>query len=269
MAEQSAPIGFDDPDRDVPAPGEGLVVEVEGFEGPLDLLLMLARTQKVDLAKISILALAEQYLGFVEEARKVRLELAADYLVMAAWLAFLKSRLLLPKQEIAPEEVSGEELAAMLAFRLQRLEAMRAAVASLMKRPRLDIEVAARGAPEGIRLVRSSTYTATVYDLLKAYTDQRRKTMRGTVTIKKRYVWSVKEARNRLEQLLGKLGPRTDWVVLDRYLERFLAVEADRRTALASSFGALLELAREGYIDLRQDRPFAPIFVQASGRAEA
>ena len=246
----------------------GLVVDVDGFEGPLDLLLMLARNQKVDLAKISVLALAEQYLSFIEESRQIRLELAADYLVMAAWLAYLKSRLLLPKVEIKPEEVSGEELAAMLAFRLQRLDAMRVAVAKLVRRPRVGIEVFIRGAPEGIRLVRRSAYTATVYDLLKAYSDQRLKTTRGEVRVPVRLVWSIKDARLRLERLLGKLAGFGDWVSLDSYLETY-ATGGDRRTVVASSFGALLELAREGYIGLRQDRAFAPILLQATDRRSA
>ncbi len=247
----------------------GLVVDVDGFEGPLDLLLMLARNQKVDLAKISVLALAEQYLSFIEEARQIRLELAADYLVMAAWLAYLKSRLLLPKVEIKPEEVSGEELAAMLAFRLQRLDAMRVAGRAIWCGGHaLASRSFVRGAPEGIRLIRRSAYTATVYDLLKAYSDQRLKTTRGEVRVPVRQVWSIKDARLRLERLLGKLAGFGDWVSLDSYLETY-ATGGDRRTVVASSFGALLELAREGYIGLRQDRAFAPILLQATDRRSA
>jgi segregation and condensation protein A len=238
------------------APGEALVVGVEGFEGPLDLLLALARTQKLDLTHISMLALAEQYLSFIEHAERLRLELAADYLVMAAWLAYLKSRLLLPKEEIAPEEVSGEELAAELAFRLKRLEAMRQAGARLMARGQLGRDVFQRGMPEGVTVETESRYGATVYDLLKAYADHRRSTVRPQMQIKKRFVWSIKEARKRLEELIGRAG---EWAALDRYIERYLIGPAERRTAIASSFGAILELVREGALELRQQQPFGPI----------
>ena len=238
-----------------------LVVDLDGFEGPLDLLLALARTQKLDLAKISMLALAEQYIAFIEQAGQLRLELAADYLVMAAWLAYLKSRLLLPKDETKPEELPAEMLAAMLAFRLQRLEAMRAASAKLLNLPRLGITVAARGMPEGVRVHRESLYTASLHDLLSAYADQRRRTAKGRVTIKLRQVWSIKDARVRLERLLGELARADSWVGLDTFIERYTLTPAERRTALASSFGAILELAREGAINVRQERAFAPIEV--------
>ena len=164
--------------ENMPAPGEAFVVDIDGFEGPLDLLLALARTQKVDIAKISILALVEQYLGFIAQAQQLRLEIAADYLVMAAWLAYLKSRLLLPKDKDDADTASAEELAQRLAFRLMRLEAMRGTAATLMTRRRLDRDVFARGLPESIKVSRDTTYTATVYDLLKAYADQRKRTVR-------------------------------------------------------------------------------------------
>jgi len=160
-------------DGHAPGAGETLVVDVEGFEGPLDLLLAMARTQKVDLARISVLALAQQYLDFISAARRLRLEIAADYLVMAAWLAFLKSKLLLPAEPSAEGEQSGEELAQLLAFRLKRLGAMRDVAAQLMTRKRLGRDVFARGMPEPIRITRNSTYDANVYDLLKAYSQQR------------------------------------------------------------------------------------------------
>jgi segregation and condensation protein A len=244
------------------APGEALVVDVEGFEGPLDLLLALARTQKLDLTHVSMLALAEQYLTFIEHAERLRLELAADYLVMAAWLAYLKSRLLLPKEEIAQEEVSGEVLAAELAFRLKRLEAMRQAGGRIMARSQLGRDVFARGMPEGVTVVTDSRYSATVYDLLKAYADHRRRTFRPQMQIRQRFVWSIKEARKRLEALIGRTG---EWAALDRYLERYLVGPAERRTAIASSFGAILELAREGALELRQREPFGPIEVRRPG----
>ena len=167
-----------------------MIVDVEGFEGPLDLLLMLARQQKVDLAKISILALADQYLGFIEEARKLRLELAADYLVMAAWLAYLKSRLLLP--EAAPAEgPSAEDMALALASRLRRLEAIREAAGKLMERPQLGRDVFGRGDPEPIAEVKRPEWTATLYDLLTAYSQQRQRTALSRVRFKKRTVWSL------------------------------------------------------------------------------
>ena len=190
-------------DGQAPSAGETLVVDVEGFEGPLDLLLALARTQKVDLARISVLALAQQYLDFINEARRLRLEIAADYLVMAAWLAFLKSKLLLPAEQDEDGEPSGEELAQLLAFRLKRLDAMREAAAQLMTRKRLGRDVFARGMPEPLRISRKSTYQADLYDLLKAYAQQRQRTAVRTWQVRQRTVWSLKEAREELERLLG------------------------------------------------------------------
>jgi segregation and condensation protein A len=250
---------WDDP-ADLPGPDEALVVNLEGFEGPLDLLLALARTQKVDLARISVLALAEQYLAFVERALKLRLSLAADYLVMAAWLAFLKSRLLLPRERGAEDQPSGEELAARLAFRLMRLEAMRDAAGKLVTRNRLGRDVFARGQPEGVRTIRVRKYTAMIFDLLKAYADQRKKTVRRVHVVPRRTVWSIKEARDRLEALLGERPP--EWVHLDAFLQQYGALPDIARTARASSFGATLEMAREGLVELSQAGPFAPIFMR-------
>jgi segregation and condensation protein A len=252
--------GWDDP-ADMPNADEALIVTLEGFEGPLDLLLVLARTQKVDLAKVSVLALAEQYLAFVERALKQRLELAADYLVMAAWLAFLKSRLLLPKEPSnEDEQPTGEELAARLAFRLKRLDAMRSAAGQLMTRKRLGRDVFTRGQPEGVRTIRVRRYTAMIFDLLKAYAEQRRRTVKRVHVVPRRTVWSIKEARQRLEALLGE---RTDeWVHLDTFLRQYGAVPDIARTARASSFGATLEMAREGLIELSQAEPFAPIYLR-------
>src|SRR5262245_28882785 len=246
---------------DIPSGDEALIVNLEGFEGPLDLLLVMARTQKVDLAKISVEALAEQYLAFVERALKLRLELAADYLVMAAWLAFLKSKLLLPKEPGTQEEqATGEELAARLAFRLMRLDAMRNAAGQLMTRKRLGRDVFSRGSPEGVRTIRVRKYTAMIFDLLKAYAEQRRRTVKRVHVVPRRTVWSIKEARARLEALLGE---RTDeWVHLDSFLKQFGAVPDIARTARASSFGATLEMAREGLLELSQAEPFAPIYLR-------
>lgn len=240
-------------------PGDTLVVDVEGFEGPLDLLLALARTQKVDLAKISVLALAQQYLDFIAEARRLRLEIAADYLVMAAWLAFLKSKLLLPAEKDEEGEPTGAELAALLAFRLKRLHAMREVSAQLMTRKRLGRDVFARGTPEPIRITRKSIYEANVYDLLKAYSQQRQRTAIRTWQIRQRTVWSLKEARAELERLLGIA---CDWAPLDQLLAEFLVEPELRKTALASSFTATLEMTREGALEIRQAKSFAPLLIR-------
>ena len=245
--------------EEAPGEEEALVVALEGFEGPLDVLLVLARTQKVDLAKISVLALAEQYLLFIAQAQKLRLELAADYLVMAAWLAYLKSRLLLPRDS-GNDQPSGEELAARLAFRLQRLEAMRGAAATLMTRKRLGRDVFGRGMPEGVRTIRVRQFTAAIYDLLKAYAEQRKRTVKRVHVVPRRVVWSIKEARDRLQALVGKCD--ASWVQLDSFLQQYGAAPDIARTALASSFGATLEMAREGLVELSQAEPFAPIYVR-------
>jgi segregation and condensation protein A len=246
-------------DGHAPGAGETLVVDVEGFEGPLDLLLALARTQKVDLARISVLALAQQYLDFINEARRLRLEIAADYLVMAAWLAFLKSKLLLPAEQDQDGEPSGEELAQLLAFRLKRLDAMRGAAAQLMTRKRLGRDVFARGMPEPLRISRKSTYQADLYDLLKAYAQQRQRTAVRTWQVRQRTVWSLKEARDELERLLGMT---CDWAPLDQLLAEFLVGPELRKTALASGFTATLEMTREGALEIRQAKVFAPLLVR-------
>ncbi|AQZ52022.1 segregation and condensation protein A [Martelella mediterranea] len=251
---------------EVRAAGEAvLVIDVGGFEGPLDLLLHLARTQKVDLARISVLALAEQYLAFIESARRIRIELAADYLVMAAWLAYLKSRLLIPKRP-SDQEPSGEDMAATLAFRLKRLEAMRDAASQLVNRNRLDRDVFRRGAPEHIPDETGSSYMASLYELLDAYANMRQRAAVSEVTIALRHVWSLTDARELLQGLIGEIG---EWTALDRYLLRYLTRPEDLRTAIASTFAASLELAREGRLDLRQDEAFAPLMMRRGrGRSE-
>lgn len=241
------------------------VVDLDGFEGPLDLLLELARRQKVDLAKISVLALAEQYLAFVEEARKVRLELAADYLVMAAWLAYLKSRLLIPDQTKG-DEPPAAELAAALAERLKHLEAIRAAAEKLINRPRLGRDMFGRGAPERIETVTTQKWDASLFDLLSAYARQRQTQALSRVTLKRRVVWSLAEAREALERLAGVAS---DWTVLDQFLIDFCVDPAMHRTVRASSFSASLEMVREGHIEIRQDGAFAPIWVKAKAPAQA
>jgi segregation and condensation protein A len=274
MSAMETPAGEDPQDHDATLEwesgaaeieaGDRLVVDVEGFEGPLDLLLTLARTQKVDLAKISVLALAQQYLDFIAEARRLRLEIAADYLVMAAWLAFLKSKLLLPAEPSEEGEPTGAELAALLAFRLKRLDAMREVSAQLMTRKRLGRDVFARGLPEPIRVTRQSVYDANVYDLLKAYSQQRQRMAVRSYRMPPRSVWSLTEARVELERLLGMT---LDWAPLDQLLAEFLVEPELRRTALASSFTASLEMTREGALEIRQAKSFAPLLVRRRERA--
>jgi segregation and condensation protein A len=243
---------------------ETLIIDVEGFEGPLDLLLELARQHKIDLAQVSILALVDQYLAFIDQARKMRLEIAADYLVMAAWLAYLKSRLLIPQ---APKEGETEpaDMAQRLAFRLQRLQAMREAAGRIFALPQLGQDIFGRGAPEPLKIEKQSLYGDTLIDLLKAYAERRTKKMvRQTYTIKRQPVWSIKEARETLERLLGTMN---DWGTFDVWLERYLATPELRRSVRASSFTASLELAREGVIELRQDEAFKPIFLRRRSAA--
>jgi segregation and condensation protein A len=237
--------------------GVPLMVDVEGFEGPLDLLLALARTQKVDLKKISIGALADQYLAFIAEARKLKLELAADYLVMAAWLAYLKSRLLLP--EPADDEPTGEELAARLAFELQRLEAIRDVGARLMVRDRLGRDVFSRGMPEGIYIARTTRYEVSLYELLKAYGDGRVRHSVRRLEIRPAAVYRVEDARRRLEAMLGAVK---DWNSLEALLPRELEAQGLGRSALASTLMASLELVREGALDMRQLSPFGPVYIR-------
>lgn len=251
-------------DRDRGLHEEGLVVDIAGFEGPLDLLLHLARTQKVDLSRLSVLALVEQYLAFIERARQIRIELAADYLVMAAWLAYLKSRLLIPQQP-KDDGPSGEEMAATLAFRLKRLEAMRDAATRLVNRNRLGRDFFARGAPEHIPIQRRSAFDASLYDLLNAYASLRQRHAITQVTIEKRTVWSLADAREILHRLMGEVD---DWTALDHFLLRYLTEPSERRTAMASAFAATLEMVREGQLEIRQDGVFQPIFLRRGAQAQ-
>ncbi|HEY1613205.1 MAG TPA: ScpA family protein [Rhizomicrobium sp.] len=242
------------------APDEALVVAVDGFEGPLDLLLTLARNQRVDLAKISVLALADQYLEFIESARKRNLELAADYLVMAAWLAYLKSRLLLPRPPSEEGEPSADEMAQRLRWRLQRLQAMREAAARLMARDRLDREVFARGAPEPMTIVKIPEYSDTLFDLLSSYGTQRMKRVVGqSYRVRHAPVLLIEEARERLERMLGRIG---NWSALVRLLPAEWSGGVRRRSAVASTLLACLELTRDGKIEMRQLKPFDDVYVR-------
>ena len=238
---------------------EALIVDVDGFEGPLDLLLTLSRTQKVDLRKISVLALAEQYLGFIREAKELRIELAADYLVMAAWLAFLKSRLLLPPD---PEDdgPSGEELAAHLAFQLERLQAMREAAARLMGRDQKGRDFFVRGIPEDVTRIRTVRYTATLLDLMQGYARIRTKDEFRPYTMDRRDVLTMEEALDRMRSLIGFAG---DWADLSTFLpEGWETDPVRRRSATAATFAASLELAKAGKVELRQGESFAPIQIR-------
>jgi segregation and condensation protein A len=235
---------------------EALIVDVDGFEGPLDLLLTLSRTQKVDLRRISVLHLAEQYLGFIERARSLRIELAADYLVMAAWLAFLKSRLLLPPDP-AEEGPSGEDLAQHLAWQLERLSAMREAAARLMGRDQKGRDFFARGLPEDVTRLRRVRHTATLLDLMQGYARVRTRDDFRPYALDRKKVYTMEQALERMRGLLGHAG---DWTELAAWLpEGWQADPAMRRSATASNFAASLELAKRGLIELRQDESFAPI----------
>jgi segregation and condensation protein A len=251
---------FDDLGTALVTPDEALVVAVDGFEGPLDLLLSLARDQKVDLAKISVLALADQYLAFIESARKRNLELAADYLVMAAWLAYLKSRLMLPQPPSAEGEPTADEMAMRLRWRLQRLHVLRETAARLMARNRLDREVFARGAPEPVNVIRLPTYTDSLYDLLTAYSRERLKRSGGKAYAPKHApVLLIEEARERLERMLGRIG---NWNGLSQLLPFDWLAGERRRSALASMLLACLELARDGKLEIRQLQPFDEVYVK-------
>jgi len=236
-----------------------LFLDLGAYEGPIDVLLNLAREQKVDLTKISILQLADQYLAFIAEARRLRLEIAADYLVMAAWLAYLKSRLLLPEPPV-DDEPTGEEMAAALAFQLQRLEAMQQAGVRLMARPQLGRDVFRRGAPEGLPVVSRIVWEVTLYDLLKAYGEQRSRAGAQVLEIRAAELYSMDDALERLAKLVGRLP---DWQTLSAFLPENLRGGLHHRYALASTFAASLELARDGRLQLRQDVPFGPIWVRS------
>lgn len=241
---------------------EALIVDVDGFEGPLDLLLTLGRTQKVDLLKVSILALAEQYLQFIERAKSLRIELAADYLVMAAWLAFLKSRLLLPPD---PEDdgPSGEELAAHLAFQLERLQAMRDCAAKLMARDQKGRDFFARGLTEDVTRVRKVRYTATLLDLMQGYARIRTKDEFRPYAMEREHVMTLEQALERMRGLIGYAG---EWTDLMSYLPSGWDVDpARRRSATASHFAATLELVKNGALQMRQSETFAPIQIKAAG----
>jgi segregation and condensation protein A len=248
---------FESPDP-AAAPSGELVVDLDGYEGPIDMLLALARNQKVDLLHISILQLADQYLAFIAEARRLRLEIAADYLVMAAWLAYLKSRLLLPEPE-EDDEPTGPEMADALAFQLRRLEAMQQAGSRVMKLPRLGRTVFPRGVSEGVEITRVPVYELSLYELLKAYGDQQKRGHVDSLEIAPTEVYSVDDALERMGLLLGRMP---DWQTLMTFLPKGLRSGLVYRSAVASTFAASLELTKAGKVELRQSGTFGPIFLR-------
>lgn len=265
-------FAFEEEDRPERQPGERLLLDLDGWEGPLDVLLQLARDQKVDLARISILKLADQYLEFVRRVGQTQLDLAAEYLVMAAWLAYLKSRLLLPEPEPEPgEELSPAEMAAALAFRLRRLEAMQASGSALFSRRLLGRDLFARGAPEEMEVISRSIFELDLYDLLKAYADHVVRNSVRTLTVEAPDLWSVEHALARLESMLG-IGSLPDWSVLMAYLPALEGDTLKMKSAMASTFVAALELAKQGKLIMRQDgTAYSPIYVragQAQGRED-
>lgn len=242
-----------------------LVLDLDGYEGPIDLLLALAREQKVDLARISILDLADQYLAFLGEQRRLQLEIAADYLVMAAWLAYLKSRLLLPEPPDDAEGPSAIELAEALAHRLRLLEAMQRAGTALMARPLLGRDVFARGAPEGLATIDQPVYELSLYELLKAYGGNHARQHGQVLTILPSAYQSLADALEHLAQFVGQVP---DWRELAAFLPEEFRSGALRRSALAATFAATLELARSGRLELRQDRAFGPLYLRSAATRE-
>ena len=244
-----------------------LLLNIDGFEGPIDVLLELARNQKVDITKISILQLARQYLGFIERAKMRNLELAADYLVMAAWLAYLKSRLLLPKQE-DDEEHSAEEMAEALQFQLRRLQSMQDSAKKLMDLPQLGQQIFPRGMPEGLQTVTDTSWDVSLYDMLKAYGDIHRRKNESHYDLPEFNLMSTEAALSRLTRMLGSLpkkGLQTVWATLESFIPDGIKDKLYGRSALASTLTAGLELVKQGKLEIRQDGLFRPIYLRALG----
>ncbi len=238
---------------------DDLIVNLDGYEGPLDVLLILAKSQKVDLMQISILQLTEQYLVFIAKVRERNLELAADYLVMAAWLAYLKSILLIPREE-GGEELSAEEMAERLKLQLKKLEAIRQVSEKLMNLPRLGSDFFERGMPEGIRLIRTPEYYSSLYDLMKSYADQRYKTAYSSMTIERPPVYAMEDALVRLQRMIGSVP---EWTRLETFLPREYSTGKGARTGVAGTLAASMELVREGLIEVQQLMPFGPVFIKS------
>jgi segregation and condensation protein A len=269
---------FDEPPADynptMPLPegeheADALLLNLDGYEGPIHVLLDMARNQKVDLREISILQLARQYLQFIERAKDLRLDLAAEYLVMAAWLAYLKSRLLLPREKDESGEPSGEAMAEALQFQLRRLESMRQAAEKLMKRPQLGVNIFKRGNPEGLKTAYNATYKDTLYDLLKAYGDIRRRAESSVYELPVFNIMTMEEAMDRMAKMLGNLpksGIQSVWTTLQSFLPDNIKDPLMLRSATASTFTAGLELAKQGKVEIRQDGLFRPIYLRSANR---
>lgn len=266
----SAGIEFEeDPPRDnMPdaTDPEALLLDIDGYEGPIDVLLVMARDQKVDLAKISILQLARQYLDFIDKAQALRLDIAAEYLVMAAWLAYLKSRLLLPREEDS-DEPSGEEMAEALQFQLRRLEAMQQAAEDLFALPQLGQDIFPRGMPEGLRTKTETTYDVTLYDLFRAYGDIKRRKEFENYELPTFTLMSMDAASERMTRMLGKLprkGPWSVWTTLNSFMPEVVKDRLYGRSSMASLFTVGLEMAKQGKVEIKQDGAFRPIYLRAS-----
>lgn len=256
---------------DLPQDGDvdALLINIDGYEGPIDVLLDMARTQKVDLREISILQLVRQYLAFIERAKELRLELAAEYLVMAAWLAYLKSRLLLPQEKTAGAEVSGEQMAEALQFQLRRLEAMRDVGKTLMARPQLGVNIFARGMPDGLHTKFQTQWEVSLYDLLKAYGDITRRKEYETYEMPTFNIMTMEDAANNLAKMLGNLprsGPHSVWTTLQSFIPEGITDPLLVRSTVASTFTAGLEMAKQGKLEIRQDGAFKPIYLRTADR---
>ena len=243
---------------------DDLIVNLTGYEGPLDVLLIMAKSQKVDLMKISILQLTEQYLVFIAEVRKKNLELAADYLVMAAWLAYLKSNLLLPREETG-EELTAEQMAERLKFQLKKLEAIRQVSEKLMNLPVLGTNFFNRGMPEGIRLIRTPEYYLSLYDLLKSYANQRYKSAYSSMVIERPAVYAMEEALVRLQRIVGTTF---EWTKLENFLPPEFSRGKNARSGVAGTLAAAMELVREGVLEIQQLAPFGPVFIKNKNNNE-
>lgn len=248
---------------------DALLLNIDGYEGPIDVLLDMARTQKVDLREISILQLVRQYLAFIERAKEIRLELAAEYLVMAAWLAYLKSRLLIPRDKEDETEISGDQMAEALQFQLRRLEAMREAAQKLMKRPQLGVNVFARGMPTGLKTKYETHWQVTLYDLLKAYGDIKRRQEYQNYELPTFNILSMEDAADRLAKMLGNLprsGPYSVWTTLESFIPEGIKDPLLIRSTVASTFTAGLEMAKQGKLEIRQDGAFRTIYLRTANR---
>jgi segregation and condensation protein A len=249
---------------------DSLLLNIDGYEGPIDVLLDMARTQKVDLREISILQLVRQYLVFIERAKTMRLELAAEYLVMAAWLAYLKSRLLIPQEQTDAAEISGDQMAEALQFQLRRLEAMRGAANKLMERPQLGVNIFARGMPEGLRTKFQTHWQVSLYDLLKAYGDIKRRQEYNNYELPTFNVLSMEDAAINLAKMLGNLprsGPHSVWTTLQSFIPEGIKDPLLIRSTVASTFTAGLEMAKQGKLEIRQDGAFRTIYLRTADRA--